>query len=467
MKAIVWFRRDLRIFDNLALYHATLKYKEIIPIFINDPNLETIALGGASKVWLHHSLIALNKSLGNNLNLLSGDVNNTLKDLLSDNQIKAIYFNKVYEKNYLKQDTAIITEFEKLGIEVHSYNSTYINEPGEILKDDNNYYKVFTPYLKSSLKRSKIRNCYTPSKANYLKLENGDNLEKFKLLPIKVRWDNKIIQNWEISESGAEKALESFIQNNIRSYEQSRNFPSMLSSSKLSPYLHFGQISAVRIWHKVNQFAAIEDVDCQRFITEIIWRDFFVQILYFYPNLADRNMKTKFDNFKWEKSLKNLEAWQCGKTGYPIVDAGMRELRQTGTMHNRVRMICASFLVKNLLINWQEGAKWFWDNLFDADLASNSANWQWVAGCGTDAAPYFRIFNPTTQAQKFDPDGEYIKKYIPELKNLPIKYIFEPWKASKNILENANVKLGLDYPEPVIDLKESRQRALNAYHEIA
>jgi deoxyribodipyrimidine photo-lyase len=467
MKALVWFRRDLRIFDNLALYHASLKHSEIIPIYIDDVNLETIPLGGASKAWLHYALKTLNGSLNGNLNFLLGDASNILKELLKNNKIEALYFNKIYEKNYLKIDEQITKELEELGVSVFSYNSSYLNEPGEILKDDNNHYKVFTPYLKKFLKKQHVRSCYNPKKVNYYKVKSSCNLEDFKLLPTVVRWDKKIIKNWIISEIGAEKALDDFVQNNLKSYEENRNFPSLNSSSNLSPYLHFGQISVLRIWHKVSQVSAIEDIDCERFLTEILWRDFFAQILYFYPDLPSKNMKTKFDNFKWEKSSKNLEAWQAGKTGYPIVDAGMQELRQTGIMHNRVRMICGSFLVKNLLIDWREGAAWFWDNLFDADLALNSANWQWVAGSGTDATPYFRIFNPVTQAQRFDPEGEYIKKYIPELKNLPTKYIFEPWKAPENILKSCGIKIGEDYPAPIVDLKESRARALRTYHEIA
>ena len=260
--------------------------------------------------------------------------------------------------------------------------------------------------------------------------------------------------------------MQSFLKNGVQNYSEGRNFPNKKNVSRLSPYLHWGQISPNSLWYEVNNLKNVKDNDVEVFKSELGWREFAYYLLYHFPYIQRKNLKSNFDDFKWLEDPINFKKWSKGLTGIPIVDAGMRELWKTGYMHNRPRMIVSSFLVKNLLIHWRRGEEWFWDCLFDADAASNSASWQWVAGTGTDSTPYFRIFNPVTQGQKFDPTGEYIRTYVPELKNLPIKFLFSPWECPSEILTNLNFKLGQDYPHPIVDLKESRQRALSTYEQL-
>lgn len=267
-----------------------------------------------------------------------------------------------------------------------------------------------------------------------------------------------------MSEKGARKRLDTFLEEGICDYKEGRNFPAKRHTSQLSPYLHFGLISPNEIWYSTKE--CMDDTNSDHFLSELGWREFSYSLLYHFPQLPKKNLQQKFDRFPWKKSKRMLRAWQKGQTGYPIVDAGMRELWQTGYMHNRVRMIVGSFLVKNLLLHWRDGERWFWDCLVDADLASNSASWQWVAGCGADAAPYFRIFNPITQGEKFDPEGEYTLKYIPELKNMPKKFLYKPWEAPELVLQEAGVTLGKDYPKPIVDCKQSRETALEAFSSL-
>ena len=288
-------------------------------------------------------------------------------------------------------------------------------------------------------------------------------IDDLNLLP-KVPWDKKIFSSWGIGERSAHKNLTEFLTKGIKYYKKGRDDPSGLNVSKLSPYLHFGEISPRQIWKSVNQIPS--DVNADHFCSELGWREFSYSQLYFNPQLPQENLQTKFDRFPWKNDEGKLSAWQKGLTGIPMVDAGMRELWQTGYMHNRVRMITGSFLVKNLLLHWHYGRDWFWDCLVDADLANNSAGWQWIAGCGADAAPYFRIFNPITQGQKFDSEGKYVRRFVPELANLPTKYLFNPWEAPTEILEAANVIIGGNYPEPIVDLKTSRLEALEAFNSL-
>ena len=273
-----------------------------------------------------------------------------------------------------------------------------------------------------------------------------------------------MIKIWDISDGGVQNSIEYFFNHGISNYKEGRNFPQKRNVSRLSPFLRWGQISPNILWYNCEQLSSDKNVD--HFKSELGWREFSYYLLYHFPILPKKNLQKKFDNFPWVQNTNFLNSWQKGKTGYPIVDAGMRELWETGYMHNRVRMIVGSFLVKNLLIDWKQGEEWFWDCLLDADLASNSASWQWVAGSGADAAPYFRIFNPVTQGQKFDKDGEYTKKFVPELKNLPSKYLFNPWETPKDILSDSGIELGKNYPLPIVDIKTSRNMALEAFSSI-
>jgi deoxyribodipyrimidine photo-lyase len=295
-------------------------------------------------------------------------------------------------------------------------------------------------------------------------LDNNRNIKDLLLLP-KISWYKNIEHLWQVGENEAQKKLDDFLKYKLIGYKENRNYPAKPNVSKLSPHLTFGEISPNQIWYTCIKQKELDN-DLDHFLSEIAWREFSYYLLYHFPQLPSKNFQSKFDHFQWEENNKFLTAWQKGQTGYPIVDAGMRELWQTGYIHNRVRMVVASFLVKNLLLDWRYGARWFWDCLLDADLANNSASWQWVAGCGADAAPYFRIFNPVTQGEKFDSEGKYTKLFVPELTNLPAKYLFQPWVAPNEILQKSGVILGENYPEPIVDLVRSRNYAIKAYKDL-
>lgn len=460
--AIHWFRQDLRISDNLSLTEAA-KSGEVLPIYIlDDENASDNKMGEASRVWLHYALENLNKSLEGNLLVFKGDAKKILPEIISKSKAKFVFWNRCYEPWRISRDKIIKENLIKSEIEVKTFNSALLFEPWETLKENGEPYKVFTPYYKKNYFNSSPRTpIKKPEQIKFTKINiKSDTIESLNLLP-KKDWYKDLIKNWNVSESAAQSRLYDFLENGIKNYQEGRNFPSTNNNSRLSPYLHFGQISPNQIWYA----ARFNDVDknIENFCLELAWREFSFNLLYYFPELPSKNLQSKFDKFPWHKDNTNLKKWQKGMTGYPIVDAGMRELWQTGFMHNRVRMIVGSFLVKNLLIDWREGEKWFWDTLVDADLASNSASWQWVAGSGADAAPYFRIFNPVTQGERFDLAGKYTRKYVPELKNLPDKYLFNPWDAPADILSDAGIKLGKDYPLPIVDIQKSRKQALDAY----
>ncbi|NRB11160.1 MAG: deoxyribodipyrimidine photo-lyase [Rickettsiaceae bacterium] len=465
---IHWFRQDLRLVNNPALFHAA-KAGTVLPIYIlDDENSKNHQMGAASRVWLYYSLNKLNESLDGNLAVYKGNAKNIINDIINKQQIKAIYWNRCYEPWRTKRDTSIKENLKQQNITVHSFNGSLLWEPWEILKNDGLPYKVFTHFYKNAYAKGLSptnKLLAKPDNLNLLVLKEKNSIDSLNLLP-NLAWSKEIIANWQVGETAAKEKLAEFLQDKVQDYKEGRNYPAKKRVSCLSPYLHFGEISPLQIWVATSKIIADQNLDC--FLSEIGWREFSYYLLYHFPTLTEQNLQAKFDQFPWLKiddnnCLENLTKWQQGLTGYPIVDAGMRELWQTGYMHNRVRMIVASFLVKNLLIHWHYGRDWFWDCLVDADLANNSASWQWVAGCGTDAAPYFRIFNPLTQGEKFDPDGKYTKHYVPELKNMPDKYLFQPFAAPDHILAQAGVKLGINYPKPIIDLKISREKALAAY----
>ena len=465
---IVWFRQDLRIQDNPALAEAANK-GTVLPIYIlDDVNSGEWKMGGASRVWLHHALADLDKSLDGNLQIFSGDAEKIITKLISEKDVQAVYWNRCYEPWRISRDKEIKSALSDKDIDVESFNGSLLWEPWNVRKGDGTMYKVFTPYYKRGClekpdPREPLGKLKSISYADTV--TDSEKINKLGLLPKTLDWHDSIEDFWTISEAGAHEKLDIFLENGLNDYKEGRNFPSQKNTSCLSPYLHFGQISPNQIWHKSRAYGLSEGMenDLATFCSELGWREFSYSLLYNFPEFPRKNWQAKFDNFPWETNPEGLKAWQKGRTGYPIVDAGMRELWHTGYMHNRVRMIVGSFLVKNLMLNWQLGEEWFWDCLVDADLASNSASWQWIGGCGADAAPYFRIFNPITQGQKFDKHGTYIKKWVPELKDMPDKYLSNPWEAPEDVLENANVKLGKDYPKPIVNLKASRERALAAF----
>ena len=468
--SIFWFRQDLRLADNPGLSEAISK-GIVLPIYIyDDINSNEYEMGSASKWWLHNSLEKLNDSLNNKLSVYKGDALKIIESLTKSYDVESISWNRCYEPWRIKRDKNIKSEIEKKGIEVNTFNGSLLWEPFNILKTDGTPYRVFSPYYrKGCLNAAPPRiPLESPEISSLFKDEYNElTIEDLSLIP-KVHWFDEMEKLWKPGEVGAQEKLYDFLDDGLFGYKEGRNFPSQKNVSQLSPHIHLGEISPNQVWYAAKQKedeTGIEK-DLAHFLSELGWREFSYNLLYHFPTLPRENLQKKFDNFPWQENTDFSDKWKKGHTGYPIVDAGMRELWQTGYMHNRVRMIVGSFLVKNLLLHWHEGEKWFWDCLIDADLASNSASWQWVAGSGADAAPYFRIFNPISQGIKFDPEGEYTKKFLPELKDLPIKYLYSPWEAPADVLEQANIKLGENYPKPIVDLKESREKALDAFDKI-
>lgn len=437
---ICWFRQDLRLSDNPAFLQAT-KRGEVLPIFIlDDVNAEDHRMGSASRWWLHHSLYSLQEKLNGNLRFYQGDAKLIIENLLARKNVCGIYWNRCYEPWRIRRDTAIKSRLEKENIEHRSFNASLLWEPWQNLKSDGTPYKVFTPYYKNALNNlAPPREALEPREKIRFARDDFDDipLEALALLP-DIRWDKQLEPHWQIGETGAETRLDEFIDQGLTEYKTGRDFPASESVSRLSPHIHWGEISPFQLWHAIERNGSNDQT--MHFQRELVWREFSHSLLFHFPDLSRDNLQKKFDAFPWTKNSEHLFAWQKGLTGYPIVDAGMRELWQTGYMHNRVRMIVGSFLVKNLLIHWHCGEEWFWDCLLDADLANNSASWQWIAGCGADAAPFFRIFNPVTQGEKFDSRGIYTRRFVPELAQLPDKYLFSPWTAPEEVLLEANIK---------------------------
>ncbi|MBR9865595.1 MAG: deoxyribodipyrimidine photo-lyase [Oceanospirillales bacterium] len=472
---IVWLRHDLRLRDNPALFYAA-QQGPVIPVFIDDTGGSDTAAdewspGAASRCWLHHSLDSVNQQLEGCLKLFRGDPLKILSQLIEETGADAVFWNRCYTPQTVSRDSLIKRELKSAGINVHSYNGSLLWEPWEISKGDGTPYKVFTPFFRNGCLSAPTPD--EPLPRPELQLVTGKDyanqisLKQLQLLPDHP-WYKRISEHWEISEDAAWKRLQQFTSERLQNYQKGRDFPSLEATSTLSPYLQWGQISPRQIWYYSQQQATrpgLEDA-LDTFLKELGWREFSYYQLYHTPGMTRENLNQRFNHFPWRNDPDRCRDWQHGRTGFPVIDAGMRELWQTGYMHNRVRMLVGSFLVKNQLQHWHHGARWFWDTLVDADLASNSASWQWVAGCGTDAAPYFRIFNPVTQGQKFDPDGTYVRHYLPELARLPSRYIHTPWEAPESVLSEAGVILGQTYPHPILDLKETRREALDAFGQL-
>ncbi len=462
---IHWFRQDLRLEDNPALSKAAA-LGTVLPLYIlDDDSAGEHTMGAASRWWLHHSLCALEQSLGIRLNIYRGQAEACLNDILKRYPIKGVFWNRCYEPWRMERDARIKKTLRQNGIDAESFNGFLLWEPWDIQKQDGTPYKVFTPfYRKGCLNASPPRSPLPPpARLDLVRDEKALGVEDLNLRP-HLRWDVSLEGHWMIGEEGAKKRLSEFLKKGLPQYKEGRNFPAQPFVSRLSPHLHFGEISPQKIWHEVS--ALEQDKNIDHFQSELGWREFSYHLLYQFPDLPHKNLQSKFDHFPWQNDKENLKRWQKGQTGYPIIDAGMRELWQTGYMHNRVRMIVGSFLVKNLRMHWRHGERWFWDCLVDADLANNSAGWQWIAGCGADAAPYFRIFNPILQGEKFDPHGDYTRRFVPELKNLPEAYLFKPWQAPQEILRGAGVVLGKTYPFPIVDGPKSAAMALEAFSHL-
>ena len=463
---IHWFQQDFRLTDNPALYHAT-KLGPVLPLYLLDETEpKHLQAGAASRVWLHHALHALNNSLDQALFVFKGAPITILDTLITRYSITDLCWNYRYEPWYENRDTKLITWLKSRGIEIHLFNGTLLWKPGSIRKQDGQSYKVFTPFYRNGCLAAESPRSPLPSVgalAQWIKPTNRLDIHSLALLP-QTRWDKTILSHWQIGESAAREKLKTFLKEPVHRYKVGRDLPAAAHTSRLSTHLHFGELSVNQVWHAIQQLPQDMNTDC--FLSQLGWREFSYNLLIHNPNLSTENLQSKFDAFPWSENQNHFQAWQTGKTGIPMVDAGMRELWQTGYMHNRLRMIVGSFLVKNLRLDWRRGERWFWDCLVDANLANNSASWQWVAGCGADAAPYFRVFNPIMQGKKFDPGGHYIKRFVPELRTLPLKYLFSPWEAPSSILDEAGIQLGETYPRPIVDLKKSRLDALDAFSSL-
>ncbi len=472
MTTVVWFRQDLRLADNPALLQAAHQ-GTILPVYILEDGTTVAArepMGAASRWWLHHSLTALQRALGG-LAVFRGDPSELLPEIMTMSGTNDVVWNRCYEPAAIERDKSIKAGLSDQGIQVESFNASLLLEPWQIKTQSGGPFKVFTPFWRSLAKVTHT----APTKVPKLALDKAQ-LSKFdasisdlKLLPTHPDWAAGWKTKWKPGEKGAHARLKAFSSDGLKGYATLRDRPDKENISRLSPHLHFGEISPRQIFTKMHHLSAAQPAlaqDTSKFLSELAWREFSTHLLFHFPKLATENWRPEFDAYPWRTNKKHLRAWQRGITGYPMVDAGMRELWQTGFMHNRVRMLTASFLIKHLRLHWRHGHAWFNDTLVDADLANNSASWQWVAGSGADASPYFRIFNPILQGQKFDPDGAYVRRWCPELSALDVKYVHCPFDAPDDTLKDAGVALGVTYPKPVVDHGVARVAALAGYKAV-
>ncbi len=485
MLTLLWFSRDLRLADNPAL-DAAVRRGPVLPVFIDDTaDAANHAPGGASRWWLQGSLESLAADLrarGATLILRRGPAGVVIDALLAESGADAVYWNRRYEPWAIARAEKIKSGLKARGLEARSFNATLLAEPGRLATQKGEPYRVFTPFRRA-LQALDGLDAAVPTPRNIpgpARMPPSDALAHWNLRPSCPDWAAGLRAQWEPGESSAQARLERFLDGAVSRYATQRNLPGTPGTSQLSPHLHFGEIGPRQVWRAVRARApagngardatdgagAAHGSGPDTYLSEIAWREFSYHLLFHFPRLPEAPLRPEFNAFPWDENPGALQAWQRGQTGYPIVDAGMRELWQTGWMHNRVRMIVASFLVKDLLVDWRAGAAWFWDTLVDADLASNSASWQWVAGCGADAAPYFRVFNPALQGAKFDPAGHYVRRWVPELARLPDDVLHAPWEAAAGRLAAAGVTLGTSYPAPMVDHASARQRALQSFEQI-
>ncbi|RLS55476.1 MAG: deoxyribodipyrimidine photo-lyase [Planctomycetota bacterium] len=469
--SIVWLQRDLRLDDQPAFAAAVARGQPVIPVFIHSGAGGNGALGSASAWWLHHSLTALGSQLeniGSRLILRSGETQTVLDQLIQETGATAVYWSRRYEPEHIVREQHLLSKLRQRGLTVARFNSSLLFEPGEVQTRTGTPYQVFTPFWKSVSPRLSAISAQPEIKAlrRPATWPASESLTAWQLLP-SIPWDGGFYHRWTPGEAGARQRLKQFLKNAVFQYATDRNHPAQTGTSRLSPHLHFGEISPHRIVLELHQQLGVIPDDARIFLSEIGWREFAHHILYHFPQTPQEPLRKVFQRFPWNQNQPSeWRAWTHGQTGYPIVDAGMRELWTTGWMHNRVRMIVGSFLTKDLRISWYEGARWFWDTLVDADLASNTLGWQWVGGCGADAAPYFRIFNPVSQGEKFDATGDYVRRWVPELARLSNPWIHQPWNAPDWELTQAGVRLGETYPAPIVDHAKARVAALAAFQSI-
>jgi len=490
--SIVWFRLDLRLADNPALQAGIEGGAAVLPVFIYAPEEESPwAPGAASRWWLHQSLASLNASLrvlDSRLIIRRGPALESLLALVGETGAAAVFWNRRYEPAVLARDSEIKERLLSRGLAAESFNGALLHEPWTIRNQSGKPFQVFTRFWRNCLAQpDPVNSIAAPRKlAAPRQWPESLRLDALALEP-RAKWGAEMRTAWSPGEVGALAQLRRFSQAAFLNYGADRDRPDRPGTSRLSPHLHFGEISPRQVWHYLRSRAAshsdagsavgrsdgagersanASDWRNSQFITEIGWREFAHHLLFHFPRTPTEPLRAGFSRFAWRADPALLKAWQVGRTGYPIVDAGMRELWATGWMHNRVRMIAASFLVKDLLVSWTEGARWFWDTLVDADLAQNTLGWQWTAGCGADAAPYFRIFNPISQGEKFDPRGDYVRRWCPELAKLPDRWLHRPWQSPPETLVAAGIDLGRNYPRPIVNHAIAREVALEAFSRL-
>lgn len=466
---ILWLRQDLRLSDHAALAAAAAAGPVLLLYVLDDDTPGPWRMGGASRWWLHHSLEHLASRAP--LVLRRGRADKVIAGLLGEIRAAAIHFTRDYAPWSAALEQRVKAACDAAGAACHRHRGFLLHEPEAIRNGSGQPYRVFTPFAKACHAAGEPRQPRPVSGIRFWQgLVKRDALEDWSLRPSRPDWAKGFGAVWTPGETAARTRLADFIDEALAGYAEGRDRPDLPLTSRLSPHLHFGEISPAQCWHAVRaaQAKAAGSLDraAEKFLQELLWREFSWHLLHHWPTLPDQPFRPEFGNFPWRTDEAALLAWQKGRTGYPIVDAGLRQLWATGIMHNRVRMIAASFLIKHLLVPWQSGARWFWDTLVDADLASNAAGWQWVAGCGADAAPYFRVFNPVLQGEKFDPRGDYVRKWVPELAAMPADFTHRPWEAPPAVLSMSGVALGANYPHPVVDHATARDRALRAFQEI-
>lgn len=484
--ALVWFRHDLRLADHPALYHAAKGHDAVVPLFVWAPHEEgDWAPGGAHRWWLHRSLQALDADLrerGSRLVVREGDSLEELRAVLRHTGADAVYWNKRYAPALRERDLAVAEALRADGVPFHTLEGRLLHDPDAIQTTSGGPYHVYTPFWKKfrdvvevppPIEAPRLGETRAPERwpasvevgALGLTAEAQDGVD----------WADGFDALWgpqapgrAVGERGAHQRLAHFVAHGLADYDAMRDRPGRDGTSLLSPRLHHGELSPRQVWHAVEAWVenAAMRTQADAYLQEVVWREFSYHLLYHYPETTTEPLKDKFEAFRWRHAPAKLKRWQEGQTGYPIVDAAMRQLWRTGWMHNRLRMVVASFLTKDALVHWQEGARWFWDTLVDGDLGNNTMGWQWSAGCGADAQPFFRIFNPVSQGEQHDPDGTFVREWVPELAGLPDKYIHHPWDAPADVLEAAGVTLGETYPEPLVDHTEARRKALSVYNEI-
>ncbi|MCB1379648.1 MAG: deoxyribodipyrimidine photo-lyase [Alphaproteobacteria bacterium] len=462
---ILWLRQDLRLADHPALTEASAAGELLFLYVLDDDTPGPWCMGAASRWWLHHSLESLSRRIP--LTLRRGRADRVIGEVVDETGAAAVYFTRDYGPWSGALERRVKEACQAKGAACHRFGGFLLHEPESIRTGQNEPYKVYTPFSRACMAKGEPRPArQAPKLALWSAPVRSDTLSDWRLLPVAPNWAQGLEGMWEPGEEGAKRRLAAFIESGLADYASHRDRPDRDVTSRLSPHLHFGEVSPIQCWQAVRAAQSNAngrlDAAAEKFLKEMLWREFSYHLLHHWPDLPEQPFKPEYAEFPWVDDCQALSLWQKGLTGYPIVDAGMRELWTTGTMHNRVRMIAASFLIKDLLIPWQDGERWFWDTLVDADIANNAASWQWVAGCGADAAPYFRIFNPVLQGEKFDPQGGYVRRWLPELARLPDDLIHRPWEAAPALLRSAGVELGATYPLPIVEHARARDRALAA-----